>query len=434
MLVSVRPRLPVLSPVATTFASGLRASAVRLPGLHTVVLQMHVSVGPRFETEPENGVSHFLEHMLYRGIAGHPSAHAQALAFEGLGGSLGAATYVDHMTLGIGVPPENVEHALPLFCEVFRAPLLSGMETEKGIVREEILEGLDDEDNEVDADNLVRRLAFGDHALGYPITGTLAHLERFDEVLLRRHHESRFVGAGSVLTIAGPIDPERLLPEAERLLAGVSLGTEPRSSAPAPQSGPRFRHVRHSSSQTDLRVAFRAPAEHDADEPAVELLLRALDDGMSARLYHQLCDTRGLCYDVSASYEAYADAGLLDVAAESAHERAPEVLAEVLRVLRELREEGPTEAELDRIKQRIGWQLGEMLDSPAEITDFLGLGALTGLARSPEERYEQLSAVSRAAVRDAAARVLCRDRMSVVAVGLAPRRTRDALEQMVQRF
>lgn len=434
MLPSMISPLPALIPVATTFASGLRASAVALPGVHTVVLEAHVRLGPRFETAADNGISHFLEHMLYRGTARHGSAHDQALAFEALGGSLGAATYVDHMTLGVGVPPENLDEVLPLFCEVFRAPLLTGIETEKGIVREEILEGLDDEGHEVDADNLVRDLSFGDHPLGFPITGTLKHLDVFDESMLRRHHAARFVGNGTTFTIAGPVDPERMLAQAERLLGDLPQGSPPETFAPAPQDGPRFRHVRHSSSQTDLRVAFRAPAEHDPDEPAVELLLRSLDDGMSARLYHRLCDSRGLCYDVSATYEAYSDTGLLDVAAEAAHERAEEVLSEILRVLTELRDEGPSDAELDRIKRRLGWQLREILDSPAEAADFLGLGQLTGLAQTPQERYEQLSAVTRSGVQAAAERLFRRDQLSVVAVGMIPRKTRKTLERMIRAF
>ncbi len=434
MLASMNPRVPALLPVKTTFASGVRASAMALPGLHTVVLEAHVRLGPRFETADDNGISHFLEHMLYRGTPHHDSAHEQALAFEALGGSLGAATYVDHMTLAVGVPPENVDEVLPLFCEVFRSPLLSGMDTEKGIVREEILEGLDDEGHEVDADNLVRTLSFGDHPLGFPITGTLRHLDVFDESMLRRHHAAHFVGAGTTFTVAGPIDPERMLATAERLLGDLPGGALPATAAPAPQDGVRFRYMRHSSSQTDLRVAFRSPGEHDPDEPAVELLLRSLDDGMSARLYHRLCDSRGLCYDVSATCEAYSDSGLLDVAAETAHERTADVLSEILRVLSELRDNGPTDAELDRIKRRIGWQLREIVDSPAEVADFLGLGQLTGLARTPQERYEQLCAVTRQDVLAAAARLFRRDQLSVVAVGMVSRRMRETLERMVRDF
>ena len=133
--------------------------------------------------------------------------------------------------------------------------------------------------------------------------------------------------------------------------------------APPPdQKDPRIAYREHADSKTALKLAFRAPGDHHRDEPAAELLLRVLDDGMSTRLYERICDEKGLCYDVSAGYEAYSDAGLFDVAAETAHERAELVLAELLNVLRELRDDGPTQRELDKAKTRLRWHLTEMLD------------------------------------------------------------------------
>jgi predicted Zn-dependent peptidase len=229
--------------------------------------------------------------------------------------------------------------------------------------------------------------------------------------------------------------PDRVLAQVEHCFQGLGGGAAPRAEAPDEQREPRFSFVRHSaSSQTDLRVSFRAPGETDADEPATELLLRILDDGMSTRLYHQICDARGLCYDVSAGYEAYADSGLVDLAAESAHERATQVLDELFKVVEELRDQGPSGEELARAKQRYGWQLTEMLDDPGEAADFYALGQLTGVARTPAERLEQLTNVSREHVRAAAQRIFRRPNLSVVAVGLLPRRAQEALARRTHDF
>ncbi len=419
----------------TTLPNGLTVVVVPMPGVHRVVLDAHLRVGSRYESLEHNGVGHFLEHMLYRGTPRHPSAHAQALAFERLGGTLVAATSVDHMTLAISVPPENIDAVLPLFCEVYREPIFDGIEIEKGIVREEILEGLDDDGNDVDADNLVRALVFGDHPLGYPITGNIDRLDRFDVPLLKQHHAAHFHGKNTVLAVAGPIDADRTLEQVARCLQGLGAGATPQATAPGDQRAARFSFVRHpASSQTALRVAFRAPGEDDADEPATELLLRTLDDGMSTRLYHQICDARGLCYDVSAGYEAYSDSGLVELAAETAHERAEQVLHELFAVVDELRDDGPTEEELQRAKQRYRWQLSEMLDDPGEVADFYALGQLTGIARTPAERLEQLLAVTPEHVRLAAQRIFRRHNLSVVAVGVLPRRAQDALAERTRDF
>jgi predicted Zn-dependent peptidase len=414
--------------------NGLRIVAIAVPS-HRVVISAHLRVGPRYELAADNGISHFLEHMLYRGTPRHPSAHEQALAFERLGGTLFATTGVEEGTLAIAIPPESFPPVLELFAEVYRQPIFSGVEIEKGIVREEILEGLDDDGREVDADRLMRRLVFGSHPLGFSITGTIERLERFDRTELERHHRAHYVAGNGVIALAGPIDPERAVGAIAQHLGSLAPGGSPATTPPPPAAGPHFSFVRHgASSQTSIRLGFRAPGEHDRLEPATDLLLRVLDDGMSTRLYHRICDARGLCYDVSAGYEPYADSGLVDLAADAGHERAPQVLAELFDVLRELRDDGPTDDELAKAKARHRWQLEALLDDVGELADFHGAGQLAGTARSLDERREQIDAVSRDQVRSAAERVLRRESLAVVAVGLLPRRAESVLRRLVDGF
>jgi predicted Zn-dependent peptidase len=414
--------------------NGLRVSAVRMPHVRRSVIDIHTRIGSRFESSTDNGISHFLEHMLHRGTARYPSAHAQALAFETLGGALSAMTYVDHGALSLAAPPENLSELVRVLAEVLLEPIFSGLSVEKGIVREEILESLDEDGRSVDADHLLRALAFPNHPLGFPITGTLSTLESFDIPLLRRHHAARYVAEASVVTIAGPIDPEAMLAEVEHVFKALPHGAEPETVAPAAQTGLRFSHVKYTGSQASVRVGFRAPGELDADEPATELLLRVLDDGMATRLYERLCDERGLCYDVSASYEAYADAGLFDVAADAAPERAEDVLGEIFGVLRALRDDGPSQAELEKAKRRFAWQLAEQDDDPAALSSFYGLGELTGVARTPRERQALLEATTLSDVKRAAARLFSRESLNLLIVGPLSAKVRDRLERAARSF
>src|SRR6185369_11651646 len=136
------------------------------------------------------GISHFLEHMVFRGTDSMPTAHDQALAFERLGATLYAATHVDHGVMSVAVPPRNLDRVLSLLGEVTIAPRFSDLEIERGIVREEILEDRDD-----DADNLSRALLYERHPLGFTITGGLDSLDRFDERMLRAHHARHYTTA-----------------------------------------------------------------------------------------------------------------------------------------------------------------------------------------------------------------------------------------------
>jgi predicted Zn-dependent peptidase len=421
--------------ISHTLKNGLSAIAVPLDGVHRVVIAAYLRVGPRYESSANNGVSHFLEHMLYRGTRRHPSAHAQALAFERLGGTLVAITGVESGTMAIGVPPESFAPVLDLFAEVYRQPVFSGIEIEKGIVREEILESMDDDGREVDADQLMRRLVFGAHPLGFPITGSIERLEGFERAGLARHHRRHYVAKNTVITVTGAIDPERALADVERRFEALPEGKPPRAETPPAAGGPRFSYVKHvASSQTSIRLGFRAPGEHDPLEPATDVLLRLLDDGMSTRLYHRICDTRGLCYDVSAGYESYRDVGLFDIAADAGHERALDVLTELLGVVRELRDAGPSDDELDKAKTRHRWQLQALLDDPGEIADFFGVGTLSGTSKSLAERRARIDSVTKTDVLRAAERVFCRDGLAAVAVGVLPKRAQNDLARQIALF
>jgi len=286
----------------------------------------------------------------------------------------------------------------------------------------------------VDDYDLLRATAFEGHPLGLPVIGTVPHLARFDVEHLRRHHTRHYVGQGTVVTVAGPIDPDATARVVERCFQGLPAGARLTVEPPPPQVTPRVRFVRNSSSQTAVRVGFRGGGVHDPAEPATELVLRLLDDGNSTRLYTRLCDERGLAYDVSAGYEASDDVGLLDIACEMAHSEAVTVFGEILGVVRALRDAGPFQAELDKAKARHGWGLEEMLDDPGEVADFLADSHLRGYARTATERRDQIAAVTRDEVRAAAERIFVRENLSAVVVGLQPKRTQAEILRLVEEF
>ncbi|MFO0761846.1 MAG: pitrilysin family protein [Byssovorax sp.] len=419
-----------------TLPNGLEVVLIPQPNVHRAVASLYLRVGSRFETREDNGISHFLEHMVFRGTPSMKTAHDQALAFERLGGTLYAATHVDHGLMSIGVPPKNLLPVLALLGEVTTEPLFTEIEIERGIVREEILEDLDDDGRDVDADNLSRALIYPDHPLGYTITGGIDALDRFDEAKIRAHHARHYTGQNAVLAVAGKIDDlDACARTIERCFGSMPRGVRAPISPPGNgQKKARFSFVENSGSQTDLRVAFRAPCETDPREPAVEMLLRVIDDGMSTRLYERICDRLGLCYDVSGMFETYEDDGVVDIAAGMQHERAGLVTKEIFALIRELCDAGPTEEELQKARDRHLWGVEAMLDDPEAVAGFYGLATLARIARSPMARHEELSRVTAADVREAARAVFRADRMSVVAVGMLSEVEERKLEKLVKGF
>jgi predicted Zn-dependent peptidase len=418
-----------------TLENGLRVLVAPDPQRHRAHVALHVRTGSRFETPETNGLSHFLEHMIYRGTPRLPSAHAVNDAFERIGGYLYAATQTDFGIFSMTLPRESLDAASALFGEVLRTPAFLDIEVEQEIVCEEILEDKDDDGRDVDADNLSRGLIYPAHPLGFTITGDEAHVRSFDLALLRAHHARHYVARGSVLTFTGAIERKEAERLARRDFAALPSGEWIAATPPThDQTKPRLLLVPNQSSQTDLRVCFRAVGENAPERPALDLMMRVIDDGMSTRLYHRVCDDQGLCYDVSAGYDGYEDDGIVDFAAGVQHKRVERVTREILTLMTELADSGPTDEELAKAKRRHAWDLEAMLDSPEDVASFLGAGALFRALETPAARLASLSHVSSEAIRNVARLVADPARLNVVAVGLPDAREAKRLEETVMSF
>jgi predicted Zn-dependent peptidase len=418
-----------------TLDNGLAVVVAPQPQLHRAHVALYVRVGSRFETAKNNGLSHFLEHMLYRGTPRLPHAHDVNLAFESLGGYLYAATQVDFGVFSVTLPTETLDATTELFADVLMHPTFADIEIEKEIVCEEILEDLDDEGRQVDADNLSRQLIYPDHPLGFTITGDEDHVRSFTREMLTAHHARHYNAANAVLAFSGAIDPGRAIDLAAKHFVAMPTGARVTSASPVhAQKRPRFELVENVSSQTELRVCFRAVPDRSPMRAAMDMLMRILDDGMSTRLYHRVCDDKGLCYDVSASYDGYDDDGVLDFAAGVQHARAAVVAREIMALVGELARKGPTDAELEKAKRRHVWDMGTMLDSPEELAGFYSAGLLFDRFETPEARNEQNLAVTSEHIRALAETIAQPDRLNVLAVGLLEDDEDQRLEDAVNGY
>jgi len=418
----------------TTLPNGLRVVVVPRPELRRAHLAAFVRVGSRFESRRDNGLSHFLEHMLFRGTDTLRDAHAVNAAFERLGASLEACTHVDYAVFELDLPRENFAAATRLLGDVLTAPRFPSIDVERRIVSEEILEDLDDRGRQVDPDNLVRAATYGSHPLGMTITGSKKEIERFTVADLERHHARHFGAPSLVVTAAGAIDVNEALQVLGAAFGGLSSAPPVTTAAPPLQSTPITRHVRDAASQTDVRMSFRAFGEHDPRMPALEVLSRIIDDGMATRLYRRLCDEGGLCYDVSGSYEVFEDDGVLDFAASVHHDRASAVVESILAMMTELADVGPTEDEVSLAIQRHRWDVESSLDSAASLGHGVGVSWLFGHLRSFREQRERLDGVSARDVQEVARFLADANRITVLTVGLAPLRERRRIDELVASF
>ncbi len=308
--------------VSTTFCearrrvlpNGLRVLTVPAPGLHSAMIALYVRAGSRHELPAVNGVSHFLEHLFFRGSQAWPDTVAMNAAVESAGGNLNGITARDHGCYYTPLHADELATGLAILGDMIRRPLLREMDVEREIILEEILDEVDGDGRDIDGDNLSKRLAFGTHPLGFKIAGTPEIIRSIGEDDVRAHHARFYSGSNLVLCVAGPVRESEVVNLAEEHLGQLPRGRVSRDIPPPPwPTGPLLEHVEHEDAQSELCLNFPCPPEHHPDYPVHLIIRRILDDGLSSRLPFEVVERRGLAYSLHAGIDAFADCGMFAV-------------------------------------------------------------------------------------------------------------------------
>jgi predicted Zn-dependent peptidase len=418
-----------------TLSNGMRVVVVPQPHLLGATLSVFVKVGPRYEQLEKNGISHFLEHMLFRGTPRYATTYELSYAAEALGGSLEAATYADFTHFQISVPAEHSAEALRLLADLFAGPRFAELELEKRIVKEEILADLDADGREVDAENLSRMQVYGEHPLGFKITGTADNVESFGLEDLHAHLRQHYGAANMAVVATGAVECASIFALSAELFSSRERGTLTLiDSPPPPRHDRRLSFVKNDASQSDVRVCFRAFGSDDPDFIAFKLLNRILDDGMSTRLHQRLTDESGLAYEVFAGLDPYEETGLLEIGASVTHDKAPSVIAAVLSLLSELRDTEVGEAELEKARTRYRWHLRRITDSAEDMALWAGTQTIFGRSMDLGELLEALAKVTPADVQAVARRLARPENTYISVVGRTSKPVQKACAKVLEQW
>lgn len=427
--------VPGFRHVKDVLSNGLRVVTIELPHLHTAALVMYARVGSRYETPRDNGLSHFVEHMLFRGTERHPSSFSLNFAIEELGGTLYAETGRDYSLYQISLDPELLADGIALFAEIFGAPAFTQIELERQIILEEINEDLDERGRDINLDDLARRAAFPDHPLGQKITGPKENVKRFTAADVRRHFR-RFYGATNmVFCVSGPVARRRVKPLAERHLGRLPPGAPSEGRPPREMTdGPHLVYVENPGAQTAVQILFRGLPEKDPDFVPLQALARILDDGMSTRLHYTLCDQLGLAYYVNASIEPFHDTALFELDGAAAHHKFGALVREMLGLVGRLRDEPVRLEELAKAKRRYRYDLAAAFDDAEAMAGWYGGTELFYRPPEVDEKVARMEAVTPEAIQRAAGRVFRRERMVLAASGALTDRQYRGLERVLDEW
>ncbi len=414
--------------------NGLRLVTVELPHLHSASIAAYVRIGSRFESPEDNGLSHFLEHMLFRGTQRLPDAYQLNRAVEELGGTLYAETSRDSSLYQIGLHLETMRPGMLLMGEILRQPVFSQIDVERRIILEELQEDLDQKGRDINLYDLVYGMVYAGHPLGQKITGPVSNVERFNEVDVWRHFKAHYGASNTVLCVCGAVSRDEALSWATEAMTDLPVGQEHPILAPAPvNEGPlRIHRDGDSGTQTSLYLAFSAFGELDPDFPALVVLGRILDDGMSTRLYQRVVNELGLAYYVSAGFDAFVDTGVFELQATAVHATVPELMREMMGILTALRTEEVRPEELQKALRRYRWDLLAACDDPGSMSEWWGRTELYHRPVGLEEKLARVEAVTAADIQRVARRVFQAAHMTLGTVGRMGARVKGELREIVE--
>jgi predicted Zn-dependent peptidase len=416
----------------TTLPNGTRIASVDMPHMRSVSVGFWVGVGGRHESQRECGISHFIEHILFKGTQ-RRSAKKITEDVEGLGGYINAFTTEDHTCY---FARAGARH-LPELCDVLADMLLESrlapqeIERERDVIREEILSYRDQPEQH--ASELLSEAMWPQHPLGRPLTGTIDTIATFDRPQLVDFLQENYHGRTVTVTVAGPVLHERVVDILRPLLSRLPTGRKPRYSRARWQpNGPvSVKLCTEDTEQTHLAMGFHAFGRQDDRRFALRLLSVILGENMSSRLFQTLRERHGYCYSVQTNIVTLDDTGCIHICAGVDPAKLRKALTMILRELQRICEKKPGAEELRKARDYAIGQTFMGLESTTNQMMWMGESLLGyGKVLDPADIERKVLAVTQDEIQRVACHCLHRGRLGVAVVG--PVKDAEEVRQWLQ--
>ena len=340
--------MPIDSQI-TTLGNDLRVLTTRIPTAQAASIAFFVGIGSRWEQPRTNGLSHYIEHMLFKGTERRRTSSDISEAIEGAGGQLNAYTTREITCYWNNLPFERVETGIDVLADMLQHSLFEPEEIdrERSVVQQELRRSHDNPSAWVG--ELTGRAVFGDQPVGWPVGGSLETVEALQRPDFLTHMEAFYTAENSVLSVAGNIEHDQIVELAEREFSALP-GGKAREMPPARHGLPE-EHViveERDIEQTNLTLSMQALGRHDPDRYSFDIMNAVLGRGMSSRLFTEVRERRGLAYSVSSSGSRLRDIGTLTVSAGVTREHQEEALEVIVAELRRLVDEPVPDDEMQR--------------------------------------------------------------------------------------
>jgi predicted Zn-dependent peptidase len=396
----------------TQLDSGLTVATEHVPGALSVATGVWVGVGSRDEPPELSGVSHFLEHLLFKGT---PTRSSQEISrsVDRVGGDFNAFTAKEYTAYYCRLPARHATFGVDLLGDVLIRPALreADVDSERLVILEEL--AMDDDSPDDVAHRMFAAQLFADHPLGRETAGDRDTVQAINADDVRRFFESHYHAGSMVVTLAGPIDHDVALQMVATSFADVRhTGTTPSRNAPTAIGGSDS--LDDDTEQVHIVMGGRALARGDEDREALDVVNHVFGGGLSSRLFEEIRERRGLAYSVYSGASAYTDSGAFQMYAGTQPEHGDEVIELMRSELDRLISDGITDDELDVATGYLtgAFELG-LEDTGARMARNGGQLITTGAVRPIDEQVARWAAVDQTAVKRTIARVFTDDPITV---------------------
>ncbi len=403
----------------THLGNGMTIVSEQVPHLRSATVGVWVALGSRAESRSDNGIGHFIEHMLFKGTERRKAIDISR-EIESVGGTLNAYTEREFVFFFAKVLSRHFAKAADLLSDIFLNSLFEGdeLERERDVVLQEIL--MVEDNPEEDLHDFFHESYWRGHPLGLPVQGTSDSVGSLTRDRVTSYYRDRFPRRGIVVSVVGDMEHGRAVEEFGSRFGDVRLGERHvPDPPPVPDSGVFLK--RRPLEQVQLCLGGSSVHRTSPLRHAAQVLNAILGGSMSSRLFQEVREKRGLAYSIHSCFSAYADSGILKIYAGTTRDKAPELLKVAGGVVDELRAGGMTDAEVDEAKELIKGSMLLSLESAEYRMSRLAMGEMFfGAAYDHEEDIRRVDAVTTEDVRGLAAEILRRERFSLAALGDLP--------------
>jgi predicted Zn-dependent peptidase len=413
--------------VLTELDSGERVISEKVASVRSVSIGFWIGAGSRDERDDRAGVSHFIEHLLFKGSSGY-DAQQIAETFDAMGAELNAATSREHTVVYSRVPDRHVEEAIAVMTDMVFAPRFAELDQEREVVLEEIAM-YEDTPQELVHD-LFSQAVFGTHALGRPVIGTSEVISTISRRAIAAYHRSMYTGANIVVSAAGNLTHERLLALIERYerKAAPERGT-PHARRPLVQEPPPgLRFQRKETEQYHLCLGAPGISRSDRRRFSASVLDAILGGSASSRLFQEIREKRGMAYSVYSFASQYTDTGLLGVYVGTREENLSACVEICAEQIADIASGNLRAGELERAKESLKGRIMLSMESTSNRMTRLGKSVISDTELLTFDRiFAEIDAVDTESVADLAAVLLPPERLSASGVGPDEDRFRAAV-------